>query len=250
MIRKSLFAIAIGSLLALPVAAEGTRVKEQRPLAHATAERPLTQQRITTAHREDTYVTLTGRVTEARPESFLLDHGSGHVLVDMRDWGWYQRDFRNLEGSRVTVQGRLDEAWPERSVINADALYAADRRQVYYAPTTGTVFPAGRQQALVTYAEAPMQIIGTVAAIDPQAREIRVDSGGINFAVTTDRLAQDPIRGEPFELHVGNRIIAAGRLISPAGERGRKLEAQSLILLTEDERRVDANLARLQEDRY
>ncbi len=257
MIRKTLFAIAVSSLVALPAAAQSTRSYDERSTLRQSEERviPRESARLRSAP-EGSFITLTGRVVEAHPDGFVLDYGTGNVTVQMNDWDWYERDYRSLEGQRVTVQGRIDDNWTTRRSIDAQTVLASHTNRLYYAPIPGRAATIQSYEMLVPIADANTRIIGTVASIDPREREIWLESGGVEFAVNTDKLDFDPFSPRaPLRLNVGDRVIVGGNLLSPdprgrtSADRRHELDATSLVLLTSDRKRIDANLARLEDER-
>lgn len=233
---RTMLVLAIGASLALPLAAD--------PAYPPAAPRPLAQAAVVDAPPQPRHglVTVTGRVIEAGPDAFVLLQDEQRIRVRMDGWGWYRDDYRGLEGTLVTVQGPADGRWQRERVLRADVLYADDHGRVYYASGGRVADDVLSVRELVAPASSAF-ITGYVAEVAPNL--IRVDSGNAAVDVVTDALERDPTRGEgPFELRVGDRIVAAGHLVEHATTRrnvgNRRLEATTLVLLTEDPRDADA----------
>ena len=78
-------------------------------------------------------VTLGGEVVERSGMSFQLDHGDGIVTVEMDDWDAFDEARMINPGESVTVRGRIDNNFYEQRTIEADTVYVAERRAMYFA---------------------------------------------------------------------------------------------------------------------
>jgi hypothetical protein len=238
--RKTLIAAAIGASLALSAAAGAG---EQRPLTRAGAEgATLVAVEPRLVQHEDT-VTVTGRVIESTPDAFTIDHHGERIVVRMNGWDWYRDDHRTLVGSMVTVQGRIDDGWRQGRALTAETVYANERGRVYYSPDSPLSDEGYIARDLIIAPAADSFITGRVVGISSSG--LRIDSGNAVVDVNTRTLDRDPTRGEgPFTLSVGDRVVAAGHLVEQAttlrGTAGRRLDATTLVLLTEDPMRADA----------
>jgi hypothetical protein len=238
---NGLIALALGTALALPVAAV-TVDGEPRPLVQA---RPAASTVVAVEPRQlrQDMVTVTGRVIEATPDALTLERSGERILVRMNGWDWYRENRRELVGTEVTVQGRVVDRWQAGDVLTAEAVYATDLGRVYYAPDSPLAADAGIARELVPVPTASSFITGRVLEASPN--RLRIDSGNAVVDVDTRQLARDPLRGGgPFTLRVGDRVVAAGHLIeqatTPRAAAGRRLEATTLVLLTEDPMNADA----------
>lgn len=57
---------------------------------------------------DETWISISGEVVSAGPESFTLDYGKGTIVVEMDDWDWYHKGRNVLESDKVTVYGEID----------------------------------------------------------------------------------------------------------------------------------------------
>lgn len=55
---------------------------------------------------EDTWVSVSGKVTEVNPQAFELDHDSGKITVEFDDWDTDADAYKLVEGDKVTVTGK------------------------------------------------------------------------------------------------------------------------------------------------
>jgi hypothetical protein len=284
MLRNTLLIAAVTTLVALPMTVDAQRYDDRtrfddrttatqrttmdpRRAEPRSTDRRVVDQRYVEGERlgrvdrqaaqSGAFLNLTGIVTEAHRDGFVLDYGTGQVNVRMQDWDWYARGYRTLEGRQVTVRARADHDWTRRGLVDVDSVYSPHQHTYYYAPVAGRPHTAYISREIVEavdqVADGDTWIRGTVAAIEPRRGVIRLDSGGVEFDVLTRRLAFDPITDtQPFRLEVGDRVLVAGDLISqtagPVSDRRQQaLDATALVLMAQDRRRMDANLARLDE---
>lgn len=243
MLKRTMIAVAMGSMFALPLAASAGGDKDRTATtmkAKANAQGKLARA------DDNAYITLTGTVTQVRPDSFVLDHGSGKVTVEMNDWGWYRDGSQALMGEKVTVQGRIDEDWIQRRTLEADSVYAQDLNTYHYTPVaTMYLVPVDMDTEA-----SEVRMIGTVTGVDARNRQIEVRSNNVNFAIDTSEVGFDPMDNtRPYQVNIGDRIVASGDMKANTGEGRRHiLVAKDLILLEEDRARADANLARLDQE--
>jgi RNase P/RNase MRP subunit p29 len=251
--RNTVLAVALGAALALPAAAGTIRDGEPRPVAQATAEHStLVAVEARHVHQHHDLVTVSGRVIDATPDAFVMERDGERIQVRMNGWDWYRNDHRELVGSTVTVQGRVDDDWRQGRALTAEAVYANDRGRVYYSPDSPLVDDMTVARELIATPAASSFITGRVIEAGPD--RLRIDSGNAVVDVSTRTLDRDPTRGEgPFTLRVGDRVVVAGHLIeqatTPRSAAGRRLEATTLVLLTEDPMSADA-VVLLPEDEY
>lgn len=58
--------------------------------------------------KNNSWISLEGKVTSAGPDSFNLDYGKGSIIVEMDDHDWYPEGYQILEGDNVRVYGSVD----------------------------------------------------------------------------------------------------------------------------------------------
>lgn len=183
----------------------------------------------------DAWITISGIVSEPTARSFVLDYGTGEIIVEMDDWDWYPEGYRMLAGDEVTVYGRVDDELLEARSIEAASVYVEDLNTYFYASASD------EEEALHTSAlnaSVPMgpnttRATGIVSGID--GTEIRLDTGTVQFAVETGGLPYDPLDDEGYQqIDIGDRISVVGTFGRNFYGPKRELDAVSITTLQED----------------
>ena len=113
---------------------------------------------------DDTWISLSGTAVETGPSSFWLDYGNGTVLVEMDDFGWYEKEGVGLlDGDKVTVYGEVDDDLFETASIEASSVYVQDLGSYFYAS-------AADEENNPFYVITPVepgytQVLGTVTSV-------------------------------------------------------------------------------------
>lgn len=156
---------------------------------------------------DDTWVTLSGTVTEVAPDAFGLAYGDGAVTVEMDDWDNDADAFALLTGDRVTVTGKVDDDFFEATTVEASSVYVEKLNTYFYASAADE---EGGYVAITTpITPASITVQGTVTAVEGE--DFVVDSGLREIRVATDGLAYDPLDDEGFQqIDVGDRVSVTG----------------------------------------
>jgi uncharacterized protein YdeI (BOF family) len=181
-------------------------------------------------------VSLRGRVIASQPSGFMLDYGSGRMLVEMDDWDWYQEGRAIKAGDEVIVTGQVDRDTFERSKIEASSVYVVNLGAYFYASgadeedkgvSTTLLMPLGTSD-----------VIGNVTAIE--GSEVTIGHEGTSLRVDTAQMADSPLDDQGnLRVRVGDRVYAWGRLDVDPGEAG-ELMAQGLIVMRPDRTKTAA----------
>jgi uncharacterized protein YdeI (BOF family) len=165
---------------------------------------------------DESWISLEGTVAEVAEESFRLDYGEGLVTVEMEGWDWYEDARETLVGDRVTVSGRVDDAFLERRTIEAGSVFVKGLSRYFYAD------PGDEEGALVTYpvhypvdpltGEASwLTVTGTVRSVD--GRQFTLGKDSARLTVDTIAMPYNPMdnTGEQ-QIDVGDRVSVSGSL--------------------------------------
>jgi uncharacterized protein YdeI (BOF family) len=183
------------------------------------------------SYEDDTSITLSGTVVEARSDEFdmLVNDDTITVEVDeqFRDGGAYSL----LAGDSVTVSGRVDDDLFEGRELEADALYIEKLGASFvldddYVEKYGMV--SGRD--LTGFIE----VAGNVTSVSDDADEFRIHTGVGDFTVEVDELDINPIDDEGLtRLRPGDWVSVLGEVDSDWLE-GREIVASNVHLVRLD----------------
>ncbi|MBY6203526.1 hypothetical protein [Halomonas denitrificans] len=212
--RKLPLAIGIASALAA-----GTAVSPALADEHASALKGL---------EDDTSITVSGTVIEAREDEFDLLVGNERLTVeiddDIRDGGAYTL----ASGDRVTTTGTVDDDFFEGKELEATALYIEKLGTTFvvdedYAGDHGMV--VGRN--LGEYVE----VTGTVTTVSDDDEEFRLQGDLGSFTVEVDELDDDLFDDEDYlQVRVGDTVRVVGEIDDDWLE-GREIEANSVNVI-------------------
>lgn len=175
--------------------------------------------------KEDTSITLSGAVVEAREDEFDLVVGGQTLTVevedDIRDGGAYTL----LPGDRVTVAGRVDDDLFEGKELKANALHIDKLDTTFiidedYADKHGMVFG----QNLGDY----ITVAGHVTTVHPDDGEFRIHADIGDFTVEVDELDDNPLDDEGYmKISAGDSVLIDGKVDDDWLE-GREIVASSI----------------------
>ncbi|MGB3209944.1 MAG: hypothetical protein WBB19_04475 [Desulforhopalus sp.] len=150
----------------------------------------------------NSWISLSGTVVEAGPDSFELDYGKGVLTVEMDGWGWYNRASTILEDDKVTVNGRIDDDFYELTSIEASSVYVEGMNTFFYANdldeedmfwdvvTSDDVYGGVQLRGVVT------EINGREFVVDSGLRKIKVDTGEMTYNPLDDKGYQKIDKGD------------------------------------------------------
>jgi uncharacterized protein YdeI (BOF family) len=198
------------------------------------------------ARPDDSWVTLNGRVRSATATGFTLDYGSGQIPVSMDTWSWYRSDHDQIEGNRVTVYGRIDDAAMQRRTIDASSVYVQNLNTFFYASAEDEQDMAVYSYNIIPIGYSDTRVTGIVQNFDATARTITVDQGAAQVLVDLSQLAYNPLDKDGYQqIQEGDRVLVAGDMQSGFFEPGRTsavdqkrrgIIANAVVTLREDVR--------------
>ncbi|MCP1340259.1 hypothetical protein NJR55_11735 [Idiomarina sp. M1R2S28] len=164
---------------------------------------------------DQTWVSISGEVATASPESFTLDYGDGYITVEMDDWDWYVNEGSALlSGDNVTVYGEVDNDFAEDAKIEASSVYVENLDSYFYASATdeesGEINASLDVIAMDTM--SPVDINGTVTSVDDSADEFTIDNGIQKVTVDVSQMSTNLLD------NVGFQQIEKDDYVSVSGE--------------------------------
>ncbi|MHA6492859.1 hypothetical protein ACX0MV_06365 [Pseudomonas borbori] len=209
--KKNLLALSLGSLVATSALAQDQQAV-QKPYEKAN----------------NSWISISGKVTSAAADTFVLDYGNGVITVEMDDWDWYREGYKMLSGDDVVVYGRIDDDIFEVAKIEAQSVYVKGLNSYFRANDADEedlVFS-------VNPVAATTVVQGTVVSID--GRDINVSAGGSTLSVDTATMPYNPLDKQGYQqIEVGDRISAVG-VMEPSFFADRELKADAVTTLSGD----------------
>jgi uncharacterized protein YdeI (BOF family) len=215
--KKQLLHLAIASALATGVASDAAGQVDQGMLKN---------------YEDDTSITLSGHVIEARSDEFDLrvdndDTVTVEVDEQFRDGG----AFTLIAGDQVTVSGLVDEDFFEGRELEANALYIEK---------IGATFILDEDH-VEKYGMTPgrtlvdtIEVAGNVTRVGDDADEFRIHTSAGDFTVEVDELMANPIDDEGvMQIRPGDWVNVAGHIDSDWLE-GREIVASRVNVLRVD----------------
>ena len=178
----------------------------------------------------NTWISISGTVTSAGPDSFALDYGKGTITVEMDDWDWYAEGYKLLKGDKVRVYGYIDEDTFETTKIEAGSVYVKNLGTHFYASSVDEEdrFLSGND----LFDPAITAITGNVTGV--KGREFTVDTGKRQIRVDTAGMSYNPLDEEGYQkVRKGTRVTVVGRMDSNLFS-SKELDATSVVTLSQD----------------
>jgi uncharacterized protein YdeI (BOF family) len=160
------------------------------------------------------HVSISGTVASPSADEFVLDYGSGTILVEMDDWDSYGDAHGLMDGDKVTVFGRIDDDFFEVAKIEAGSVYVENLNTYFYASSADEETQAYNPR----YWTAPAPIVvsamtlrGDVTAVDSEERTFTIDTGGSMITVEVDDMGYNPLDDNGFQqIDVGDYVSVSG----------------------------------------
>lgn len=178
---------------------------------------------------DDTWISISGTVTDVSSDTFVLDYGEGNITVEMDDGDRDADAYKLLEGDEVTVNGVIDDDLFETRTIEASSVYVDKLNSYFYASSVDEEDTFFTTTPLVI---GQMTIQGTVTDIAGE-EEFWVDTGLRRVLVETDALDWDPLDADSYpHVGVGDVVSVTGTMDRDFLE-GRELVASSVVELVD-----------------
>jgi uncharacterized protein YdeI (BOF family) len=193
------------------------------PTVGVTAENPYLK-------ADESWITIGGTVEGVTADSFTLDYGDGVITVEMDDGDRDADGYNLLRGDKVSVIGRIDRDFFERTSIEASSVYVENIGTTFFASSIDDEdWSAFSESETSPMRMSSTSIIGEVTDVD--ANEFTVNSGFSAMRVDVSSLSYDPLDGEGYQkIEVGDVVKVVGTI-----ERdlftGREIEADLIVEL-------------------
>lgn len=184
---------------------------------------------------DETWISISGKVASAQPNSFELDYGDATVTVEMDDWDLYNEGELIKKGDNVIIYGMVDDDFYETTKIEANSVYVKNLGTYFYA--------SGADEsdldviydywgALDPFVVSKTYVRGTVTEV--RDGEFSIDSGASEMTIDTSPLSYDPLDSDGYQvIDKGDYVSVFGYMEDDFWE-ARELKAESLVLLEND----------------
>lgn len=162
------------------------------------------------------FVTLSGKVSDVKADSFTLNTKGNKVMVEMDDHSsWVADGFKLMQNDQVVVSGRVDKDFLERKKVEAGSVYVKNIDAYFFASSDdeedATYIPASYSLVPTLPEGAHVDLQGSITNI--KGREITVDTGVRKVVVDTQDMGFNPLDKSGFtKLTVGDRVRVAGEV--------------------------------------
>jgi uncharacterized protein YdeI (BOF family) len=177
---------------------------------------------------DETSITLSGTVIEARDDEFDIRVGTETVTVDIEDEIRDGDAYELLPGDRITVSGLVEDHFFQGKELEANALYIDKLGTTFivdedYADDHGMV--AGRMM------DDFVEVAGTVTMVGDDHDEFRIHGNVGDFTVEVDELAENPLDDDGYmKIDVGDAVRVIGEIDDDWIE-GREIVASSVTVV-------------------
>lgn len=189
------------------------------------------------ARPDDSFITLSGTVVEPGASAFELDYGSGTITVEMDDWDAYGKARALMDGDTVTVYGRVDDDFFERTTVEAGAVYVDQLNSYFYASSMDEESAVYLPQLWVAPQVTPaseVTVRGEVASVDKKGKSFTVSIGDDEVEVETHLLGYNPVDDKGYQrIDRGDYVSVSGNLDWEMID-GQVLTASTITTLMDD----------------
>lgn len=156
----------------------------------------------------NSYVLMTGVVTESGPDAFRLDYGESNIVVEMDNFD-PQQEGRSIEaGDEVTVHGYIDNEFYEQRSIEAGRVDVHKLNTSFFASSLDEEdFP----DAVSSGRDSTIDLTGYV--LDVQGTKLTLRTGNQEVTVDTKSMGRNPLDGVGYQKVVpGDEVHVVGWL--------------------------------------
>lgn len=165
---------------------------------------------------DESFVTLSGRVSSAGNDTFQVDYGDGSITVEMDDWDRDSDAAVLKDGDQVTVYGRVDDDFFEKTTVEAGAVYVEGLKTYFYASSADEESATFIPRVWVTPSPmiaAEMSIRGQVQSVDVDDESFVVEVGDEDVVVKSDELGYNPVDDYGYQqIEQGDWVSVSGDL--------------------------------------
>ncbi len=176
------------------------------------------------------FITISGKVTNVKPQSFSLKVDDKNILVEMDDWDWDADGYKLVNGDRVVVTGRVDKDFLEKSKIEAGSVYVKNLNTYFYA---SSLDEEGAPYLSTSYVYnntlndgSHVDVFGRVTSID--GRDMMVDTGVRKLKVDTSTLIYNPMDNIGYTKIEEGDYVRVGGVVDVGYFNSKEIEASYL----------------------
>jgi uncharacterized protein YdeI (BOF family) len=161
------------------------------------------------------YITLSGKVSDVKADSFSLNVAGKKVFVEMDDYGWAADGYKLVNGDQVVVTGKVDKDLLENKKVEAGSVYVKNLDTTFYASSAdeedGPIIMTTYTMVPTLPEGASVDVQGKIT--DVKGRELTVDTGFRKVKVDTKDMIYNPLDNSGYtKLSVGDRVRVSGRV--------------------------------------
>lgn len=157
---------------------------------------------------DGTFVSVSGRVAQARADQFVLDYGDGEMIVEMDDYDFYTEASALLVDDDVIVYGYIDDDFYEKRSLEASSVYVKDLGTQFYA---SGVDEESIPAPVVMDLRPRIELTGEVKRVTGGEFDLETSAGIID--VNVQSMSYDPLDDEGFQqIEPGDRVRVTGAL--------------------------------------
>ncbi|MDX1679246.1 MAG: hypothetical protein R3242_00825 [Akkermansiaceae bacterium] len=178
---------------------------------------------------DDSWVSVSGEVTDVHPQSFVLDYDKGKITVEFDDWDNDADAYKLVKGDNVTVTGKIDDDLFEMRTLEGSSVYVESINTYFYASAADE--ESSYISVITPIDGAITSLQGTVTSI-PKDDEFIIVSGTKTIRVETEEMDYNPLDDEGYQkIEVGDRVSIIGEFDKDFFE-GTELVADSVMTLS------------------
>jgi len=175
------------------------------------------------------WISIDGTVKAVNVDTFTLDYGKGRITVEMDDGDRDADAYILLPGDKVTVTGKIDDDFFQRTTIEASRVYIEK---------LGAYFYASARDDEDTYITAVTPVVdfrtvvqGVVAVVNGDKFQLTV--GTTNLTVDVAEMPYNPLDNKGYQrVETGDLVRVTGNMDYEMFE-GRELKAETLVELVD-----------------
>ncbi len=145
------------------------------------------------------WISINGEIKSVSADSFILDYGEGVIIVEMDDGDRDADGYKLLPGDRVSVSGRIDDNFFNKTTIEALSVYVEKLNTYFYASAADE---EGDPVDYSVWYRSPLRagqlsLQGTVSKVNGD--EFLLDTGLQKVTVDIDTMGYDPLDDEGYQ---------------------------------------------------
>ncbi len=199
-------------------------------LASALAS-PLSFAQAPNEQNHNSWISISGQVTNPTDEGFTLNYGEGQIRVDMNDAEWYAPQGPFQSGATVSVYGEVNRDDSTAEIV-ANSVFVESEGRLF--TRTDTVFGKPEIIPVVPVRVGAFTYTGEVGKI--QNDRFTIDTGRRELYVDVSAMANNPLDDQgSLQVQQGDTVMVYGVLDAELG-RSRTVTADSIITIDDGAR--------------